>query len=141
MLCNCHVNELYDQVYTFTHDRWEDDQIIDFEFPVSDTAKAYDLFLQIRNSGSYSFSNVWLFVETYAPNGSSLRDTVEIILTDNAGCWLGKGIGNVNEMQVSFKQNVYFLHRGIYKVTIQHAMRDSTLLGILDIGLRLQYHK
>ena len=79
-------------------------------------------------------------MNTYAPNGSVLTDTLEIILADETGRWMGKGIGNVNEMQVPYKQNVFFINRGIFKVSIQHAMRDSTLSGILDIGFRLQYH-
>ena len=137
----CNTNEIFDKTYSFSSDNWNHDQVVDFEFTVSDTARPYDLYLQLRNSGVYSYSNIWLFVETLAPNGNLLRDTLEITLADNTGRWLGKGIGNLNEMQVPYKQNVYFINRGIFKVSIQHAMRDSTLNGIMDIGFRLQYHK
>lgn len=137
----CQMNELYDVTVAFSDDSWSYDQMVDFEFTVPDTAKSYDLFLQLRNSGLYSYSNIWLFVETKAPNGNVLRDTLEIMLADETGKWLGKGIGNVNEMQVCYKQNAYFLNRGIFKVSIQHAMRDSVLTGIMDLGFRLQYHQ
>jgi len=130
----CQKNELYDQTISFPDDTWNYDQIVDFSLP-------YDLFLQLRNSGIYSYNNIWLFVETLAPNGNLLRDTLEIKLADETGRWLGKGIGNVNEMQVPYKQDAFFLNRGIFKVSIQHAMRDSALVGVMDLGFRLQYHK
>ena len=141
LLSRCNMNEIYDKTHSFSSDKWDHDEVIDFEFTVPDTAKPYDLYLQLRNSGEYSYSNVWLFVETIAPNGNTLRDTLEIMLADETGRWFGKGIGNMNEMQIAYKQNVYFINRGIFRISIQHAMRDSTLMGIMDMGFRLQYHK
>ncbi len=141
LLNSCQRNELYDKTFSFSDDNWSYDQVVNFEFYVPDTSKSYDLFLQLRNSGLYSYSNIWLFVETKAPNGNVLRDTLEIMLVDETGRWLGKGIGNVNEMQVSYKNNAYFLNRGIFNISIQHAMRDSVLMGIMDLGFRLQYHQ
>lgn len=140
LLESCDTNEIYDEIYTFSSESWNQEQIIDFEFAVPDTARAYDLFIQLRNSGIYSYRNLWLFVDTYAPNGSILTDTMEIILADETGRWLGKGIGDVNEIQAIYKQNVFFINRGVFKISIQHAMRDSTLLGVMDIGFRLQYY-
>lgn len=137
----CQTNELYDKTFSFPDDSWSYDDVVDFEFTVPDTTKPYDLYLQLRNSGKYSYRNIWLFIETKAPNGNVLRDTLEIMLADETGRWLGKGIGNVNEMQISYKENAYFLNRGIFNVSVQHAMRDSVLVGIMDFGFRLQYHQ
>jgi gliding motility-associated lipoprotein GldH len=136
----CAKNEIYDKTYSFSGDSWKYDEPVDFEFTVPDTSRSYDIYLHIRNSGSYSYSNIWLFLEVSAPNGNVLKDTLEIILADNAGRWLGKGIWNVNEMQVPYKHDVFFINRGIYQLSVQHAMRDSTLEGIMNVGLRMQYH-
>jgi gliding motility-associated lipoprotein GldH len=138
---SCNTGEIYDKTYTISSDIWVYDEILDFEFTVSDTSRSYDLYLLIRNSGAYHYSNIWLFVKTFAPGGNVLTDTIEIALSDEKGRWFGKGIGDVNEMQVPYKENVYFINRGIYKVSLQHAMRDSMLEGIMDIGFKLQYHQ
>ncbi len=140
LMAGCKINEIFDKTFTFSSDGWKYDKVVEFKFPVPDTSKPYDLYLQIRNTGTYSYSNIWLFVKTFAPNGSVLNDTLEIVLADKTGNWLGKGIGNMNEMQVPYKQNAYFINRGIYSISIQHAMRDTTLEGIMDLGFRLQYH-
>lgn len=137
---SCNINEIFDDTHSFSDDTWNFAEIIEFEFAVPDTARPYNLYLQLRNTEEYSYSNIWLFLETHAPNGNVLKDTLEIMLADNSGNWLGKGIGSINVMQIPYKQNVYFINRGIFTISIQHAMRDSVLNGIMDIGFRLEYH-
>jgi gliding motility-associated lipoprotein GldH len=137
---SCDKEKVYEKVVSVPSDGWTADQIIKFDVPVNDISKAYDILVHFRNSGSYAYSNVWFFIETKSPKGNSLRDTFEIKLADDAGRWLGKGIGDVNNMFVPYKQNVLFPVRGIYQVTVNQAMRDTTLEHVLDFGLRVQYH-
>ena len=54
LLKGCSKNEVYDETYSFPSDVWNYDQIIEFDFNIPDTSKAYDIFLQVRNSGLYS---------------------------------------------------------------------------------------
>ena len=141
LLVSCSNKQVYEQIHTLPANGWEIDGILHFDMPVTDTTRAYDLLLHLRNKGNYEYSNIWLFIETKSPAGNSLRDTFEIRLTDDSGRWLGKGIGDINEMLVPYKQNVLFPYRGIYAITIQQAMREETLENFLDVGVRLQYHK
>lgn len=139
-LFSCDRYKVYDHVIKIPRSGWNADQPVTFDLTVSDTAKKYDLLIHFRNSKSYEFNNVWFFIETVAPNGNMLRDTFEIRLADNSGRWMGKGIGDVNQMHVPYKSNFTFQGRGIYHVKIQQAMREETLENVLDIGLRLQQH-
>jgi gliding motility-associated lipoprotein GldH len=138
---SCDKEKVFEEIVTIPSDGWAAGQVIKFDIPVNDITKAYDIILHFRNSGSFEYSNVWLFIETKSPKGNSLRDTFEIKLADNTGKWLGEGIGDVNNMFVPYKKNILFPVRGIYQLTVNQAMRDTTLEHVLDFGLRLQYHK
>lgn len=136
----CDKSRLYDHTVSIPSGGWAADKMMEFDMPVNDSKKSYDILLHIRNSGDYKYSNIWLFIETKSPAGNALRDTLEIRLADDKGKWNGKGIGNIHEMLVPYKQNILFPDWGIYHVTISQAMREQALEHIIDIGLRLQFH-
>jgi gliding motility-associated lipoprotein GldH len=137
---SCDKDMVYDHVVTFSRQGWAGGKAVEFDLPVNDTKKAYDLLIHLRNSGDYKYSNIWLFIEAKSPDGNLVRDTFEIKLANDAGIWMGKGLGNVYELLVPYKKNILFPTRGIYQVTIWQAMRDETLEHLLNLGLRLQYH-
>lgn len=137
---SCDKNRVYDQVYSLPTAGWNEDSLMHFSFAVTDTSRAYDILIHVRNSNNYQYSNLWLFIKTTAPGGNFLLDTLEIPLADASGKWLGKGLGDINAMLFPYKTNVLFPHRGIYSISIQQAMREVSLKDILDIGVRLQYH-
>lgn len=141
ILNSCDKNRVYDQVYSIPSKGWNKDSLLTFSFTVADTTRPYDILLHVRNNNKYQYSNLWLFIVTKSPTGNTLRDTVEIALADDAGKWLGKGLGDVNAMLVPFMKNILFPYKGIYKIFIQQAMRQTYLKNILDVGVRLQYHE
>jgi gliding motility-associated lipoprotein GldH len=131
----------FDSVSSIPSNGWSAAEPVVFEFPVSDTTKAYDIYIHIRNQQSYAFSNLWMFIEIAAPNGYIKRDTFEIMLADETGRWYGKGIGSINSMLVPYKQEAIFPLRGVYKISLQQAMYDDLLEDIIDVGLRIQPHQ
>jgi gliding motility-associated lipoprotein GldH len=137
---SCDKNRVYDHIVSLSSKGWTADKGVEFDMPVDDPRRAYDILLHLRNTGDYKYSNIWLFIETKSPGGNSLRDTFEIKLANESGRWIGKGIGNVYEVLVPYKQNILFPNRGIYQVTISQAMREQAIEHLLDVGLRLQYH-
>ncbi len=141
LLINCTNKPLYDRVDSIPSDGWETGNKLMFEFPITDTTLSYDILFHVRNLQNYSYSNIWLFIEIAAPNSFVKRDTFEIMLADDAGRWLGKGIGNINSMLTPYRIETTFPFRGIYKITLQHAMRDELLKNMLDVGIRVQQHQ
>ena len=138
--CN-NYKPVYDEVVAIGSDGWRADNPLEFQVSVIDTSKVYDLLLHIRNTRTYDYRNLWLFIETIAPNGQSYSDTVEVILADESGRWLGKGIGNVNAMLEPYITGVKFAYRGVYTIILTQGMREESLEDILDIGLRVVEHK
>jgi gliding motility-associated lipoprotein GldH len=117
---------------------WEAEKPIRFEFLSNDTVNFKDILFNLRHTGQYPYSNLFLFVTTLAPNGNTQKDTVEFLLADNRGRWFGSGIGDVHSLQLVFKRNIRFGQTGRYIFYVQHGMREKVLNGITDLGLLIK---
>lgn len=137
----CDNNSVVDEYKSIPETGWNKDSLLVFEVPVADTLQYHNLYINVRNDLKYKYSNLWLFVEIAEPGGAAHTDTFEITLADPAGKWLGTGFGGLKTKETVFKRNIYFPVSGIYKVNIQHGMRNATIQGISDIGLRVEKQK
>lgn len=111
----------------------------------SDTINPHNLFVNLRNTNNYKYSNLFLIVEMNFPHGKTIKDTLEYRMTDPSGKLLGAGISDIKENKLWYKEQVVFTESGEYQVKIQHAMREngnikgvSLLEGITDIGFRIE---
>ncbi|MDA0303082.1 MAG: gliding motility lipoprotein GldH [Bacteroidetes bacterium] len=117
---------------------WLSSESASFEWQVRDTMTQHDFFIDLRHDQTYPFSNIYLFVDFTFPNGKSLRDTVACTLADDRGRWLGSGWGNLVDHRIGFKRNTSFPIPGDYSIEIVHGMRQNPLLGMRDVGFRLE---
>ena len=138
ILSSCDPNLVYEKNIRIPDGIWYRDNIVHFEVVVDDTISSHNLFVNVRNTSLYPMSNLYLFIETTAPSGHSVRDTVEVILADQKGRWLGSGLGDIWDLQQLYKQNVRFAQRGKYSFEYMQAMRTEKLPFILDVGLRVE---
>ncbi len=81
---------------------------------------------------------MYLFITTELPNQQVIKDTLECVLADPSGKWLGKGFGNIWSNKIVYRKNVRFPYTGHYKIILEQAMRDDELKYILDAGVRLE---
>ena len=112
-----------------------------FDVKITDTTALNDIFFTIRTGSDYPFRNIFLFVSTSAPDGKNLTDTLEYYLADDKGVWYGKGFGDIRELKLPYKSNIYFPMKGEYKFNVQHGMRTEDLKGIYNICLRIEKTK
>lgn len=115
---------------------WHKDSVAHFEVSL-EKGTTYNLLVNIRNRGDYKTQNMWLFISYERPDKSVKKDTLEFYLADNQGRWLGTGFGSLYEMPVVFIPKIKIAQTGVYKFDIKHGMRDTTLVGINDIGLEI----
>ncbi len=143
-LTSCDSNRVFDE-YQSVSNEWHKDSVITFNVTPPDTLKPYNLFVNIRNTSEYKYSNLFLIVEMNFPHGKRVRDTLEYIMAEPNGTFLGTGFSDVKANKLWYKEKVIFLESGEYKVNIQHAMRENgsikgveNLKGITDIGFRIE---
>lgn len=139
VLLSCDSNKVFEEYIEVENANWQKENIASFEFEAKDTSTAHNLYINIRNTGDYPYSNLYLFVTMQGPNGGLLKDTVNCILADNRGEWLGKGIGDLWDLRIPYVGGFKFAQKGNYVVSFEQAMRvEDGLKGITDVGLRVE---
>jgi gliding motility-associated lipoprotein GldH len=143
-LVSCDSSQVLD-VYKSVPNKWHKENVISFNVTPPDSIKPYNLFVNVRNTNSYKYSNLFLIVEMEFPHGKIIKDTLEYRMADPTGKLLGTGLTDIKENKLWYKEQVIFEETGDYKVNIQHAMRENgkvngvvELEGITDIGFRIE---
>ena len=138
VIVSCDSNRIVDQNISVNDEKWSKEEIQEFAFEITDTTQLYSVFINVRNTNRYKYSNLYLFVEMISPSEKFFMETREFILADNTGKWTGKGIGNVWQNQLSLLENVKLLEQGEYRIKLKQGMRDDTLEAISDVGIRVE---
>jgi len=141
LLSSCDPMRVYEENQQINTESWNKNDIKEYHFNIEDTLLPYNLYVNIRNTTDYGFSNIYFFIQIDFVNGISVRDTVEFLLADQRGNWLGKGKGKIKDNQILYGQNVRFPSSGEYRITIEQAMREDNLPGISDVGVRIEKSK
>lgn len=117
---------------------WNYKDTISFKADITDIDHWYDFYVDIRNAGNYPYSNLFLFFTTKYPDNKITRDTVQEILANDNGKWLGKGLGDIKDNRFLLRKGLRFPVKGTYTFKFVQAMRLTNLIGISDIGLRIE---
>ena len=138
LLSSCNRNVVYTDSSVMPGNKWELMNVPSFKVPITDTVRANSVFFTIRTGSSYPFRNIYLFVTTTSPDGRSITDTLQYFLADEKGKWYGKGFGDIHELNLPYKRNVFFPLKGTYQFKIQHGMRVEDLIGVYDFGVKVE---
>jgi gliding motility-associated lipoprotein GldH len=141
LLSSCNNDVIFTDSVVMQDNIWDLSNVPDFSMQIDDTTQLTDVFFTIRTGSDYPFRNLFLFVTVYSPDGNIMTDTLEYYLADERGNWYGKGFGDIHELNLPYRTNVFFPARGTYLFNIQHGMRIGDLPGIYDFGLRIERSK
>jgi gliding motility-associated lipoprotein GldH len=137
IMASCGKKTEYEE-FVAVPDTWNNRNLVHFNVNITDTVTPENVYISVRHSGKYEFSNLYLFVTAESPNGSIKRDTTEIILADDHGKWQGKGAASVFTVYYPYKTNIRFPVTGIYTFTIEQAMWIRDLKNVSNIGLMVE---
>ena len=145
---SCDSNRVFDE-YKSVPNEWDKDNKIEFKVTPPDSTNAYNLYVNLRNTEDYKYSNLFLIVELNYPNGKTLKDTLEYKMANPDGTFLGTGFTDVKESKLwykGYKEPFIFDEAGEYIINLQQAMRENgsingvdKLEGITDVGFRIEH--
>jgi gliding motility-associated lipoprotein GldH len=138
LLGACNKDAVYRSSLPIPNNIWDMNRPLKFDAAMNDTVGKYNIFINVRNSDNYEFNNLYLFIDITNPAKVVERDTMECILADPNGKWLGKGLGDIWDNKILFKHNVRFRKQGNYEFTITQAMRVDSLPMIMDAGVSIE---
>lgn len=133
----CGGEQLIDEYVEIPEKSWDKSDSYRFQFDVEDTEAMYDMMIKLRHNNDYNYSNIYFFVNVSSPEGIVQSDTVQYLLAEPGGKWLGDGIGELKTNLFLYGDHVRFPKEGTYSFEIFQGMREEQLSGFEDIGLRV----
>jgi gliding motility-associated lipoprotein GldH len=136
-IVSCKTDVVFDKYEKIPKSIWKESDTIVLVADITDTVFLHDIYINVRNTGNYKYSNLFLFMSLEG-DGKVLHDTIDIPLADDKGKWLGDGVGGLWDSRFIIRKNTKFPHSGKYTFKLQQGMRDSNLEEISDIGIRIE---
>ena len=127
-LLACQNNKTQHHYHSFENEKWNTDSIVIFNFNNADTTSSFDAHLKIRHSVDYQFQNLFLFSEI-----NEQKDTLEIFLSEKSGKWLGKGFGDIKELDILISKDIRFNKTNKNSFSFEMAMRHNSLEKITEL--------
>ena len=133
----CGKDVVYSKYHTFQDNEWAIADKVTFDLEITDTQSKNDIYFKIRHADAYPYNNIFLFVTTSYPDGKVLTDTMEIVLANSKGEWMGSGAGDIFDFEVPVKKDVRFPLAGKYKFEFVQGMREDPLPFMMDLGFEI----
>lgn len=122
--------------------KWDKKAEQKFDFQVTDAQNPKNIIFVVRNNNDYPYSNIRMIVNfSNEQTKKKSTDTLNYILANPNGAWIGKGFGDTKEILFQYKLDYKFPANGNYSVGIIQAMRNDNLPGIEDIGIKIETSK
>lgn len=136
---SCDKQEIYYHFHELKDEAWaqNDTLVFDIDSTLFELNRPYNLTIEVTNSVSYRYQNIWFFVQSNIDADSVFVDTSkEFLLADKLGKWQGSGFGTLYQSSLPFGE-ITFKEKRNYRIKIEHGMRDQTLSGIEKVGIKI----
>lgn len=142
LTCACTSDIIYSEYQSLGDNEWKQDNELAFKLEMQDTIAVHNLFINLRNTKDYEYSNLFLITKMTFPDQTQILDTLEYEMTDAEGRFLGSGFSDIKENKLFYKEKVCFQQSGSYIFQVKQAMRKhnevtglESLKGVKDVGL------
>ena len=141
LLASC-MNSSEDVHINNLNGNWDKKAEQKFDFKIKDAQNPKNIIFVVRNNNDYPYSNIRFFVNfSDLKSKKKTTDTLNYVLAQPNGEWIGKGFGDTKETLFQYKLNYKFPANGDYSIGIIQAMRTDKLKGIEDIGVKIETAK
>jgi gliding motility-associated lipoprotein GldH len=119
--------------------KWSGNFAAKGSFIITDTTAAYDVYIVLRHTDAYGYSNIWLNAGIQPPADSMRYNKINMELATDAAGWMGTGMNDIWEVrQLLFTSAMRFKKAGTYSYSLQQIMRDEPLAAVMSAGLRIE---
>ena len=136
LLVGCQGDIVYTVFKSLPNVGWEADSSLCYQPVITDSIADYQMLITIRHTDVYPYQNLWLFVDIEQDSLLLTRDTIECYMANERGEWLGGGL-TVHELPLLYSENYQFSNSGEYQISITQGMREDTLVGIKEVGVKI----
>lgn len=134
----CVEHTVYHSYQSIPARGWSKSDTLVFLVPIPDSLRTLRLTAEVRNESNYAYQNLYLVISHNLQDSTAFQtDTLELTLADKDGKWTGTGWGSLFQTAQPIGTAVT-RHRGNYTVRISQGMKDESLVGIRDVGIRVE---
>lgn len=137
LFVSCGDNSIVNQSYEFSDETWKKSDKPKFTVDIKDTTKLYDFVFIVRTTTSYAYSNMWLFLNSKAPQGKDSKEALQVKIADESGRWIGNKTGSSVEHYVKFS-NRKMPMKGKYTFRLELATVEKELSNVLDVSFTVR---
>ena len=139
-LWSCDQQEVYYEFVSISQSQWSksnNDACFVLDSVNINPSRKYNINVEITHNVNYEYETLWLNVKQLHQDSIIVSDTLECILINQYGKWLGSGNGPTRQVTISYKTNILLDTTKQNQVCIRHAMDNLQLKGIEKIGLKI----
>lgn len=131
-------NAVMDKSTGIDNHNWSYVNMVKYDVNIDNPNIAYNLYLNLRVTGDYRYSNLFILFHRNGPGLQPQTTRIEFKLAGKDGEWFGTGSGDLYSFQIPFITNYKFPAKGVYHFAIEQNMRDNPLHEVSDVGLRVE---
>lgn len=116
---------------------WTRRDTLSYKLPLQKNDIPCQIDVELRHSSMYPYRSIWLLVAHNEQDSTAFRtDTIECVLTDEAGLFDGAGVNDLYQKRFPLmRTNLKAKTSPTFKIT--HYMKDKRIKGIQDVGIRV----
>lgn len=138
---SCDEQRVYEKNIDFDSRYWLVNEKQTFDFEITDSLIAYNLYCNVRNSLDYPFARIFINYQLLDSTGIQMEGQMvsQLLFDEKTGEPFGEsGLGDLYDHRILLKKNYRFPGTGNYTISFEQFMRRDTLTGILAVGLRIE---
>lgn len=135
-IISCKQIDLQEQNIAIPKNSWQSNLICNDTFEIKETGVMYNIYIVLRHTDAYEYSNIWLNVGLQKAGDTMKYQKLNLLLANDAKGWEGTGMNDIWEVRKLIAREP--LKKGIYVTAVGHIMRQNPLLHIMNVGIRVE---
>lgn len=136
---SCAKIDLFEKQEDIPSQEWFYNNNPAFTFQITDTSSLYNLYIVLRHTDAYNYSNIWLRISSKGPHDTTHFQNINLVLANDANGWEGTGTDDIFEVRKNITPGpVPFKRPGDYTFSVAQIMRENPLRYILNVGIRVE---
>ena len=138
LLTSCNKTAIYEKYQPVKDYVWQLQDAKSFQLDIKEAGKRYNLYISVRHSDEYLHSNLWVQLQTRKPGNKIESQRFALTLAEQDGRWLGATLGSIYDSRFLVIKDLLIPEKGLYNFVLQHDMRQDVVVGIMDVGIRVE---
>ncbi|GAB1404327.1 MAG: gliding motility lipoprotein GldH [Lentimicrobiaceae bacterium] len=136
-MSGCQQGKIYVHYHKFSNYQWPRFDKVTFNIPIEDAGTEADIVFMVRHITQYPYDNLPVNIMLHTPSGEERIMEKEIKIKDVNGDFIGKGAGDLWDVEEILWPKFYFTEAGNYSIEFENIIPKTAIPGLMDIGIKV----